>query len=220
MNPRTPLLPRLAISLVLAAIIFPACSWRGLRGNGHITTENRTVPAFANIDAGGLYEIEWASGAPSLSITTDENLLSHIQTTVDGDKLGIHSDQPLGPTKSIKVHITSATLSGAQLSGAVRFHGTNLSGPNFFLDTSGAVKIILDGHINSLTASLTGASKLAAESLETQTAELSITGAGAADVWVTDALTVAIQGAGKVTYSGNPKTVKKDIAGAGKVQPR
>src|ERR1051325_7332328 len=128
MNPKTPLLPRLAISLALTAIILPACSWRGLRGNGVITTENRTVSKFVNVEAGGAYIIEWSSGAPSLSITTDQNLLPHIQTSVNGDKLKIRSDQQLAPTKHINVKITSETLSGAQFSGAVRFHAANQIG--------------------------------------------------------------------------------------------
>ena len=88
------------------------------------------------------------------------------------------------------------------------------------MDTSGAAKITLDGAVNGLTASMTGASKLLASSLRTQTTELSVTGAGDAEVWVTDTLTVAIKGAGKVTYAGNPKTVKQDISGAGKIQRR
>ena len=220
MNPRTPLLPRVAISLILAAIILPACEWRGLRGNGVITTENRTVEKFVNIEASGAYEIEWSSGPPAVSITTDQNLLGHVTTKVSGDKLKIHSDKHLAPSKGIKVNISSEMLSGAQFSGAVRFHAAKLSGPNFYLDTSGAAKITLDGAVNGLTASMTGASKLLASSLRTQTTELSVTGAGDAEVWVTDTLTVAIKGAGKVTYAGNPKTVKQDISGAGKIQRR
>ncbi len=200
MNPRTPLLPRIAISLVLAALILPACEWRGLRGNGVITNENRTVDKFANVEAEGAYEIEWASGVPTVSIT-----------------MKIRSDAHLAPTKGVKVKISSEALSGAQLTGAVRFHAAKLTGPNFFLETSGASKVVLDGQVNVLTASMTGASDLLAESLHTQTTELSVTGAGKAEVWASETLSVAISGAGKVTYSGNPKTVKKDISGAGKV---
>ena len=44
------------------------------------------------------------------------------------------------------------------------------------------------------------------------------TGAGDAEVAVTDALNVVITGAGKVTYSGNPSAIKKQITGAGSVR--
>ena len=47
---------------------------------------------------------------------------------------------------------------------------------------------------------MTGASKLSAESLQTERAELSLTGASKAEVNVTDTLKVSITGAGKVIY--------------------
>ena len=67
---------------------------------------------------------------------------------------------------------------------------------------------------------MTGASKLSAESLQTERAELSLTGASKAEVNVTDTLKVSITGAGKVIYSGNPRRVVKDITGAGTIRPR
>ena len=64
---------------------------------------------------------------------------------------------------------------------------------------------------------MTGASQLAAKGLQAKTAEISTTGAGDAEVAVTDTLNVVITGAGKVTYTGNP-TIKKQITGAGSIR--
>jgi hypothetical protein len=80
--------------------------------------------------------------------------------------------------------------------------------------------VTLDGSIDRLLVDTTGASQLAANRLQAKTAEISTTGAGDADVAVTDALKVVITGAGKVTYSGNPPTVKKQITGAGSIRHR
>jgi hypothetical protein len=66
---------------------------------------------------------------------------------------------------------------------------------------------------------MTGASKLDASGLQVETAELSISGAGKAEVAVSETLKVAISGAGKVTYTGNP-TVEKDVSGAGSIRRR
>jgi hypothetical protein len=66
---------------------------------------------------------------------------------------------------------------------------------------------------------MSGASKLDAESLQVKTAELSISGAGKAEVSPSEVLKVAISGAGKVTYIGNP-TVEKHISGAGSIRRR
>ncbi len=185
----------LAACVVLAA----GCRWVGIRGNGHIKTDDRTIGAFANIDAGGAFQIEWKSGAPALSITTDENL-------------------QIWPTHGIKVVISSPTRAGAKLSGAVKLTATQIAGPKFALESTGAAHVNLDGSIDELLADMTGASDLNAKGLQTKTAELSTTGAADAEIAVSETLKVAITGAGKVSYSGNPKTIEKHISGAGSIR--
>ncbi|MEP7250199.1 MAG: head GIN domain-containing protein [Spartobacteria bacterium] len=210
----------LAAALPLLFLLPAGCDWRGVRGNGRSKTEARPVTAFTRIDAGGFYKIEWRPGAPSCSLTTDENLLSHIQTTMEGDVLQIEIQDTVAPTNGIKVVLTSPALAGATLSGALHFEAANLSGATFALETSGASKVTLTGKVNRLLASLTGASKLEAAQLTAEDVELSVAGAGKAEVSASNTLRAAITGAGKVTYSGHPKSVEKRITGAGKIEPR
>lgn len=209
------------IALLPCLVLLSAgCDWRGIRGNGQIKTEPRPVTAFARVEAAGFYELEWRPGAPSFSLTTDENLLSHIKTSMEGDLLKIEMHGSIAPTHGIKVIITSPSLSGASLSGAGKLNAAQLSGPTFALETSGAAKVTLAGRVNRLLASLTGASKLQAADLSADDVELSVTGAGKADVTASSSLKAAITGAGKVSYGGNPKSVEKKITGAGKIEPR
>lgn len=210
------LVPALSLLVLLTA----GCDWNRIRGSGVIKTESRPVTAFNRVEAGGFFELEWRPGAPSCTVTTDENLLSHIRTSVSGQRLNLEMDGPLAPTHEIQVTITSPSLASAQLSGAVQFKASALSGATFALDTSGATKVTLAGKVNRLLASLTGASKLEASDLPADDIELSVTGAGKGDVTAANSLHVAITGAGKVTYGGNPKSVEKKITGAGKIEPR
>jgi hypothetical protein len=71
--------------------LFAGCHWVGVRGNGNIKTDQRTISAFANLDAGGAFTIEWQNGTLALSITTDENLLPYIDNQVSGDTLRLHT---------------------------------------------------------------------------------------------------------------------------------
>ncbi len=207
--------------LIFAALAFVGgCHMPGIKGNGNITTDNRRVSEFSTIEAGGVFEIQWASGPAGVAITTDQNLLQHIETRVSGNKLQLEWDTQLRPTRGIKVKLSSTALTGAQLNGAVRFGATKLTGAGFFIEGNRATRIALDGAVNGLTASLNGASRLDAENLQTQTCEMAISGAGRADVSSTDSLKVAISGAGKVTYGGNPKIVDKNISGAGSIRRR
>jgi hypothetical protein len=200
-------------------LLATGCDWRGIRGNGHITTESRRVSPFTRIDAGGFYEMEWRPGAPSCRITTDENLLPYIKMEMEGDVLKLDLKETIAPTHGIKVALSSPSLDGASLSGAVRFDAGSLGGATFALETSGASKVTLAGKVNRLLASLTGASKLRATDLAAADVELSVTGAGRADVTATNLLRAVITGAGNVSYSGHPKSVEKKITGAGKISP-
>src|SRR5262249_33462152 len=187
-----------------------------IRGNGHIKTEERTIAAFSEIDAGGAFVIEWQSGPPSLRITTDENLLPYVESDVSADTLHLRTHEQIWPTHDIKVAISSPIRAAARIRGAVKLTAKQLSGPKFALEGSGASLVSLDGNIEELLADMTGASKLEASGLQTKTTEISTTGAGNAEIAVAETLKVAITGAGKVSYSGNP-TIEKHITGAGSV---
>jgi len=192
----------------LAGLVLVAagCRWGGIMGNGHIVTDTRSVSDFSEIEADGGFQIEWRSGPPSLSITTDENLLRYIDNQNIDHRLRLHSHGNIWSSHGIKVAISSATRSGAKLTGAAR------------LTASGAAKVFLDGTVDDLVTDMTGASRLEAESLQTKTAEISSTGASHAEVAVSESLKVSITGAGKVIYSGNPPTVEKHISGAGSIR--
>jgi len=206
--------------LAACVVVVVGCHLPGVRGKGQIKTEERQVGAFANLDAGGAFEIEWESGSPALRITTDENLLPYIENNVSDDTLRLHTREHVWPTHGIKVVISSPTRTGGRIRGAVKLTVKQLSGPTFALESKGASEISLDGKVDRLLVDMTGASQLAADGLQARTAEISTTGAGDAEVAVTDTLKVVITGAGKVTYSGNPATINKQITGAGSIRHR
>lgn len=211
------------IPIVLLAgcvVLVVGCHLPGVRGNGHIKSEERPITAFANLDAGGAFEIEWQKGSPALRITTDENLLPYIENDISGDTLRLRTREHIWPTHGVKVVISSPTRTGGKIRGAVKLTVKQLSGPTFALESKGAAEVVLDGSIDRLLVDMTGASQLAADGLQAKTAEISTTGAGDADVSVTDTLKVVITGAGKVTYSGNPPTIEKQITGAGSIRRR
>jgi putative autotransporter adhesin-like protein len=210
---------KILIALLVACVVSVAgCHLPGIRGNGQIKTEERPITAFSNLDASGAFEIEWENGSPSLRITTDGNLLTYIESDVSGDTLRLRTREHVWPTHGIRVAISSPTRTGGNIRGAVKLTVTQLSGPTFALESKGASEVTLDGSIDRLLADMTGASQLVADRLQTKTAEISTTGAGDADVAVSDTLKVVITGAGKVTYSGNPPTIKKQITGAGSIR--
>jgi hypothetical protein len=204
----------LGACVVLAA----GCDWMGIRGNGRIVTDQRTVSDFSEIEASGAFRIEWRSGAPALSITTDENLVSYIDSRNINNRLRLRSHENLRPTHHINVVISSPTRSAAKLSGASDLKVPALTGPKFAIESRGATDVTLDGAVNELLADMTGASDLRAKSLQARSVQISTTGAASAQVNPSETLRVAITGAGDVTYFGNPPTVEKHITGAGSIR--
>jgi hypothetical protein len=208
----------MTIILIAAVTVVAGCSHAGIKGDGVIKTEDRLISDFSKVVVAGGYKIKWSSGKPALNISTDQNLLPLIKTAVNGNTLQIGSKEDLAPTKSITINLFSTSLAEMQLSGGNSFKASQVSGRDLKIESSGAWDISVDGSITKLEASLAGASKLNAKSLQTQTATLSLLGASYARVAVTGTLKVSVIGACSVTYSGNPEVVETNVIGAGSIR--
>lgn len=202
---------------VCLLFVLAGCDVGGIRGNGHLIMEQRKVEPFVNVDVGGAFRIDWRSGPPTASVTIDENLMQYIEMEVRNRVLYIRTTRHIWSRRSAKVVLTSNTLEGASFSGASQLTAHQLTGSKFYLETSGASKATLDGAVDELIASITGAGDLRAESLQTKTAKISVTGAGNARIAVRDDLKVSITGAGKVEYIGDPH-IQREITGAGSIR--
>lgn len=211
---------RITILLVGAIAVIAGCSRPGIKGDEVVTTQNRQITDFYTLKADGAYQITWSSGKPAITISTDQNLLPLITTSVTGDTLHINVTENLRPTKGITINISSVSLKEVQLSGAVSLTASNVSGSDLKLESIGASSINVEGSVTNLEANFAGASSLDAKALQTQTGRVSMSGACSADVTVTESLDASISGAGAITYGGNPKTVEKNVSGAGIIQPR
>lgn len=203
----------------VTAALLGGCSVRAgsIKGDGNIQTEHRQISDFSVLDAVGAYEVQWSSGAPSLTITADQNLLSNIHSEVSGDTLKIHSEDSLAPTRGIKIVIQSSALARVNLAGAITLTAQRVAAASLAIASAGASTINVDGSVTSLSVELTGASRLNASGLSAKSVDVSLMGASSADVAVKETLKTTITGAGSLTYSGQPATLEKQITGAGSI---
>lgn len=118
-----------------------------------------------------------------------------IAASIDADVLAIEAS---GAT-AVKVDALRAN--------ALRFRG------------SGAVKGEFAGALADQTVSIAGAGDYRAPGLASQTARISVSGAGRALVNVAKRLDAEIAGAGSIEYIGNP-VVRERISGAGRITRR
>lgn len=104
-------------------------------------------------------------------------------------------------------------------SGASSVKIANLQASGLRLEGSGATKVELAGKVGTQQVDLSGAGLYSATDLESDRAEVHVSGAGKAFVNAKTSLAVEISGAGLVEYVGNPK-LEQDISGVGKVRRR
>lgn len=229
------------VVLCLMALLGNACAFqgKGIKGNGNLITQTRTVSDFSKLSVSSAFKVFVKQGsAAALSVEAEENLMDHIVTKVEGKTLRIYCDG-VSATKTMTIHLTFVNLDEIKLSGAVGLESANaltfdklslnfsgateanldLSATDITGDASGASKLKLAGKTNSVFFELSGASEMDAEKLEVKTMELDASGASSAEVNVSEALNISASGASDIRYRGNAQVQSKS-SGASSIRKR
>jgi hypothetical protein len=239
----------LASLLVVLALSLSACAAidiqiESLVGSGNVATEERNVSGFEQILLAGSGDLTITQGeVESLTITTDENLMDYIQSTVDGRvlMLGIDVDDlsdvvtTFKPTRLeydlVVKDLSSLNLAGSgsasmdglettelilTLAGSGSLTIDNLTASRVETNLPGSGNIKLSGSVPDQMVTIAGSGNYSAPNLESTSAHVFIGGSGNVTVWASDDLDIDIAGSGEVGYYGSP-TVKQQILGSGEV---
>ena len=190
---------------------------RGHRGSGVRAEETRQVHDFHSVEfelAGSV--VVTVGPATSITLSGDDDLLSHVRTQVDRGVLEIDMDGNYDFEAELRVEITTPDLASFEIDGAgdVEIHG--LERDHFTASIDGAGDFSAHGSVRLLEASIDGAGDMSLQGLAARDARVSIDGAGSIHVSVADNLEYSIDGAGDIRYSGRPE-VSGSIDGAGSV---
>ena len=241
------LLPSLAAaSLLLTACgLFQGNANRVLTGSGRVTSEARSIEAVHSVALEGLGDVILQEGAAtSLTIEAEDNLLPLITSSVQDGTLRLGFDRTtwrdtIRPTEPIRFLLTLPTLAAFDLAGSGSLQAATVRTEALTLRLTGAGDLTIEqleaatldvrldgsgdlnlaGAVDSQTLSLGGTGQYQAGDLASATAEITISGAGDAVVWATDELAILISGTGTVSYWGQPTLSRRDITGAGDVNP-
>jgi hypothetical protein len=191
----------------------------GIKGSGVMKTESRSVSGYHAIALNGVGTLKITQdGTESVSITAEDNLLPLIESKVENGTLtlGPADGKSINPTKSIDFDVHVKSLSNLGLAGAGTVDATGIKGDKLAIDVSGTGLLNVEGKVDDLSLTLSGAGNYEGKKLESKSATIQSSGAGRAVVNASDTLTVNISGLGKVDYVGSPK-ITKDISGLGSV---
>jgi hypothetical protein len=227
------------IILLIASLSFISCNV--ISGNGNIQTEKRDIPDIHTVRTSGSIDIEINSGSSySLTVEDDENLLPYIVTDVNDGVLNIHyKDNYSIDNDHAKIVVTAPSLDKIITSGSGNIEGNgpiknssqiefNLSGsgdveaevdaPSIKISGSGSGNIKLTGRTKDFDCKVSGSGDVNCGNLQSENANIQISGSGNAHVFASVHLTAHTSGSGDVYYSGNPQSPEIHTSGSGTVQ--
>ena len=229
----------------LAFISFTSCKKMiGIKGNGTIVTEERTVVDFEEISVECEATVYLTQGSEfEVKVVTDENVMSYVETERDGNELEIKMKRNVnlrGDTE-VKVYVTMPTLNGVNISGSANVYGQETwTSNNLNINISGSGDVDFGSvFLNSLDINISGSGNvdmISVDTMETENIKISgsgdvqllqipafdskikISGSGNANVYAISTLDTDISGSGDIRYKGNP-IISTDISGSGDVNP-
>ncbi|HXS57813.1 MAG TPA: head GIN domain-containing protein [Hanamia sp.] len=227
------------IIMFVGAMCIVSCN--SISGNGNIKSEDRTIPDIHGVRTSGSIDIEIKEGSSySLVVEDDENLLPYIVTDVSDGVLNIHyKDNYSINDDHAKVTITAPRLDKISTSGSGDIQGSgtirnsseiefNLSGsgnieaavdaPSIKVTGSGSGNIELSGRTKNFDCRVSGSGDISCAGLQSENANIKISGSGNAHVFASVSLKASTSGSGDVFYSGNPQTPEIHTSGSGTVQ--
>jgi hypothetical protein len=190
-----------------------------VEGNGKKAEESRKVDDFRKIDIEGAFNVMITSREKQgVTVAGDENLLPHIVTEVKGDTLFVYASKSICSKMRLEVHISSDDIAEVSASGSDTVSVSRIDNKEFSVKTSGSVDLKASGRTEHFSAEISDSSSLAAKELISDEVRVSVSGSASAHVHAESKLYAKSRETGDIIYSGNPKTVKKDITGVGDIE--
>ena len=228
------------LSLLLVSCNFDLNLNPGVRGNGDVITQERTVDeSFSTIEATeGLDVYLTQSNNTSIVVEADENLHDLILTEIKDGVLKIHTKQNIGNATSKKVKVSFKDISSIISTSGSDVFSTNTitaeklnlkstSGSDMKLDVNTSVlnckstsgsDLRLSGKTSKLIAEATSGSDIKAADLIAESSEVRATSGADITVNTSKELTARATSGGDIRYYGNPETVDKSDSSSGSIR--
>jgi hypothetical protein len=229
--------------IALVASLFLGCGGPDtvLFGNGVLAIVERAVPGTTSVTVANWGDLTIRIGSPaSLSITGEENLLSHLSSDVTAGKLWLGTEPFLNvrPTRALTYVLTVPSLTGIAVSSSGSVTAPALTASDFTVDVSSsggltiegleanrlttrissAGDVHLTGAVRDLTVFVSSSGDLLADGLRSTNATVTLSSSGNALLWVTERLDATLSSSGNVRYYGEPQ-VTTHLSSVGRVIP-
>jgi Putative auto-transporter adhesin, head GIN domain len=236
---------RILLLSFLIVITSASCSYMGgkrVKGNGNISTSERNVSDFDQVEVHGAIDVYVSQGAlRPVRIEGDENLLSYIEVEQRNNKIVVSTKKGynLRPSRKMKIYLSSPNYNKLEVSGACNINTENkltlsnplnlevsgagdinadVNAPRIEAQVSGSGNVNMKGETKNFELRISGAGDAKCYELLTETTKVNISGAGSAQVFASVELDAHVSGAGSIKYKGNAPKVNQQVSGAGSVK--
>jgi hypothetical protein len=205
--------------------------------------ETRQVSGFNSLASSGPFDVHVKiNGTESLKISGRPEIISDIETIVEGGKLEIkfkhhHEWNNDGDAGRIEIYVTAKSLSSLANagSGSVKVDGvvsgeevnvilsgsgdivSSVKSGNLHANISGSGSIHITGSTREAKLQISGSGELMGKELRTGSAAVSIAGSGSAYIIADKDISAHIVGSGNVIYTGNAVVTNTQTIGSGRV---
>ncbi|MFT6748379.1 MAG: hypothetical protein ACJAQ1_000290 [Flavobacterium sp.] len=211
----------------------------GIKGNGIEKTEQRKIAEnFDKLEVSrGLEVIVTQGKTTKVEVTSDENLLEYIKTSVSNGTLKITTTESIRSQNDIVIHVTLPNLqevsssSGSTITTQNILTGTNLiakatSGSELDLDleieniqaqTSSGSSIKLKGKALNVNHKASSGSEINGFQLVANEATVQASSGSSIEVYASQMLDAKVSSGASVEYQGKPKSIKKTKSSGGSI---
>lgn len=211
-----------------------------IKGNGHDSTEERSVSAFNKVKSSGSFDIVITYGDNlEVLVNAEENIIPYIETSVSNNTLliDIRGTNSVRNRLPMKVYITIPELAGVKQSGSGSITTDYFIAEKMELSISGSGSIstevdadiveaaisgsgwmLLSGNVGQSILNISGSGNINCSEMLVQSCNAHISGSGDMQVNAEESIYARISGSGSLYYQGNPK-IETSISGSGKIIP-
>ncbi len=235
------------INIILVALITTIsvqAQWFGnkrIKGNGQLTTIEKTVSAYDDIAVSGSFDVQLFKGKEGdLTISVEENLVDYLDISVSGASLSIGWQKGVSishkkpivvkvPVENVKAVILSGsgdilskeTLSFDNLKLAVSGSGDMsipLEADALDVVVSGSGDVKISGNITKGVYTLSGSGSIVSDDCKAQEVRAKLAGSGTIKLYASQKLTATLAGSGSIYYAGTPEVEDLSVAGSGRIR--
>ncbi len=234
----------LSLSLVLVFTASCSAQWgKRVKGNGNVTTIERSVGEYDAIGLSGWFDVDLVAGKEGeIKLEGESNLLEYIKTEVKNGKLSIKVEKgynlkPSSWDDGIRITVPIQSIDAVALSGSGDIVGkttiktddfqTAMSGSgditlaieasSIDASMSGSGDITLNGRTTDFGATISGSGDIKAYGLEADNVNATVSGSADIKVTANKMLKARVSGSGDISYRGNPDKVDTKASGSGDI---